>query len=303
MKTWLYQHLYAQRQSRRWFWGSPLRELVRLLVLGMLLAAFTGLSLLADDFTQPPGEVIWLEPTIVVFMKPEASEPEVRAVWDTLAARSEVRTFRYVSRDDALKELQSAPGLQGALSNLKDNPLPATFVIRARDTTPAGLTALKRFLEAQKQVDRVQLDESWAKRRETLLDSLWGAAKDVWAFLGTLLVVLLFDNTVSLWQREREEALVARSLGATPRQVRRPFLYHALAQGILGGTMAGALLWWSIHVLNDMMPIVNALFHLSWNIPIPGVRGVVGLMVISGLANVLVGRLALIYLQWQQEPE
>lgn len=303
MKTWIYQHLFAQRQSRRWFWGSPLRELVRLLVFGMLLAAFTGMSLLADDFVLPPDEVTWLEPTIVVFMKPGASEQEVRGVWDTLAARVEVRTFRYVSRDDALKELQAVPGLRGALENLKENPLPATFVIRARDTTPGGLTALKRFLEAQKQVDRVQMDETWAKRRQAFLNGLRVSTKDVWTFLGALLVVLLFDNTASLWQREHEEALVAHSLGATPRQVRRPFLYHALGQGFLGGAVAGGLLWWGIHVLNDMMPTVNTLFHLSWDVPVPSVRGVAALILVSGLANVLAGRLALIYFQWRQAPE
>ena len=90
-------------------------------------------------------------------------------------------------------------------------------------------------------VEQVRADFEWSRqlgRWTTFASRIVGVG---WALLG-LAVLFIVGHLIRLQVvTRREEIEVSRLIGATAADVRRPFLYHGFAQGLLAGLAAVAV--------------------------------------------------------------
>jgi cell division transport system permease protein len=161
-----------------------------------------------------------------------------------------VAQARFVSREEALKNLRSDPALAEVVAALGHNPLPDGYVVTARSRDAAGLEALAADLRNMAGVAHVQSDAQWARRLSALVGigrlALWLLA----AVLGIGLIAVTF-NTIRLQiLTRREEIEVSKLLGATDAFIRRPFYYLGLVQGLAGGMVALAIVAAGLAALN-----------------------------------------------------
>jgi cell division transport system permease protein len=286
MIAWLRQHREALARALGKLLAQRSASLLNALVIGVALSLPAGgYALLAN--LQQVAQRFTLEPQLSVFLKPEAKRAELEG---RLRADARVAQLRFVSRDDALKELRRSEGLAEVVAALERNPLPDAFVLRARDGSAAALETLAADVRAMSGIAQVQVDSAWAQRLGALARIGRLALAVLALLLATGLVAVTF-NTIRLQiLTQRDEIEVSQLLGATDAFIRRPFFYLGLLQGLAGGALGLAILWAGIALLNqgvrDLAQAYGSSFQLSF-LSGPEAIAVLGLSAFLGWAGAL----------------
>ncbi|KPC52045.1 permease-like cell division protein FtsX [Amantichitinum ursilacus] len=254
MKHWIRLNLIALSRTLGAMARAPLTSLLNLLVIGIAAAFPLGFYLLIAS-AQSVTAHLPVEPQLSVYLRTSVGTPEVEALKQKLKADPRLLNSRFVSKEEALKQMQAGLGGTDLLAGLTDNPLPDAFVLTARTDVPAEqLEALKSELSTQSAVEQVQLDSAWAHRLQQLIAAGIALLQVVVVLLAVALV-LITGNAIRLQiVIRRDEIEVAKLIGATDAFIRRPFVYFAALQGILGGLLAcgivaGARSWLNPSVL------------------------------------------------------
>lgn len=212
--------------------AATMTVLIGMFLLGLLIALGTWVVSWSDHVKSQ------LE--VKVFFVEEVKPKQVNAVRVYLEKDQRVREFRFVSKADALKQMQKKyPELT---ANLPSNPLPASYEIAPRRAEE--VKAIATDLRAQKfvGVERIKDGQQTSKR-------ILQVARVIEAvFLVAVLVllaasVLLIANTIrlSIFSRRREIE-VMKLVGATNWFVRGPFMLEGLLCGAVGAAAAVVLL-------------------------------------------------------------
>ena len=249
MKPWLRHHRQAIAAAFGKLTAQRSAAVLNALVIGIALSLPAGgYALLSSLRSVLQGAL--LEPQISVFLRAEAKRADADALGARLKNDARVRDARFVSREQALKELQAAEGLGEVVASLSRNPLPDAFVVRPKSADAGDLEALARELRANPAVAHVQVDSAWARR----LGALAGTARLAIALLAALLafgLVAITFNTIRLQiLTQRAEIEISKLIGATDAFIRRPFFYLGALQGLAGGLVALGILWASLAALN-----------------------------------------------------
>jgi cell division transport system permease protein len=286
MIAWARQHREAFARALGKLLAQRSASLLNALVIGVALSLPAGgYALLAN--LQQVAQRFTLEPQLSVFLKPEAKRAELEG---RLRADARVAQLRFVSRDDALKELRQSEGLAEVVAALERNPLPDAFVLRARDGSAAALEALAADVRAMTGIAQVQVDSAWAQRLGALARIGRLALAALAVLLATGLVAVTF-NTIRLQiLTQRDEIEVSQLLGATDAFIRRPFFYLGLLQGLAGGALGLAILWAGLALLNqgvrDLAQAYGSSFQLAF-LSAPEPLGVVAFSALLGWMGAL----------------
>lgn len=248
MSAWLRQHRAAFLAALRKLAAQRIGGLASLLAIGVALALPAGAYALLDS-VRPLIAGASLEPRLTVFLKPEASRTEVDALGRVLRADPRIAERRFISREEALKQLEFAQGMREVVAALGRNPLPDSFVLRA-SADPEALEALAGELRRQPLVAQVQLEAAWARRLAALAAVARLALLLLTGLLAFGLIAVTFNTTRLQILTQRDEIEVSRLIGATDAFIRRPFYYLGAIQGGLGAALALAIVWSCLLLLN-----------------------------------------------------
>lgn len=265
MTHWLYLHWRAFAQALRRLAAQPLGTLLSALVVGIALSLPAGGYLFLDNLASLARGVSGT-PEISLFLESDAGAADAAAIERRLEAEPELASYRFVPRDEALRELERS-GLGDVAGALAANPLPDAFVLRPRSEDPATFDALSAKIQGWPKVAHVQLDSAWVKRLHALLGLGRSAVLLLAGLLGFALVIVTF-NTIRLQiLTQRHEIEVSRLLGATDPFIRRPFYWFGGLQGLLGGVVALGTVWAVVaglgHPVADLAASYGAVFTLA----------------------------------------
>lgn len=236
MRAWVAQHRAA--------FGSALRRLswLNALVIGVALALPAGGYALLDSL-RPASARLALEPRISLFLEPQVKRPDAEALGKRLRADRRIGSVRFVTREEALKDMSSVQGMAEVIAALGRNPLPDAYVVTSKEDISGELARLPG-------VAHVQADAVWARRLAAAAAVIELAIALLAAVLGAALVAVTF-NTIRLQiLTRRDEIEVAKLIGATDAFIGRPFYYVGLLQGLVGGAVALALVAGALALLN-----------------------------------------------------
>jgi cell division transport system permease protein len=266
MTRWLRQHLRAFGRSVRRFLRHPVAAALNVLVIGIALSLPTAGYVLVENLARAASGVA-AKPQFTVFLQRDAATDAAAKIAALLEKHRGVAGFRFVPKDEALKQLRESAGLGEADPVLEKNPLPDAFVVDADALDPDQLDRLRDQMAAWPAVDHVQLDSAWARRLDALLRVGQLAVLVVAALLGTALVLVTF-NTIRLQiLTQRDEIEVAKLIGATDGFIRRPFLYYGSLLGLAGGAAGWIIVAIALVLLNApvgrLAELYGARFALS----------------------------------------
>ncbi|MCU0656583.1 MAG: permease-like cell division protein FtsX [Polyangiaceae bacterium] len=177
-----------------------------------------------------------------VYLREGADAAQVQQLRDAINRTSGVRTVRYVSPDDARRELVSESS-DGALAALPAQAFSASLEVDFRDDLPdAEVGAIAGKLKGIPVVDGVETYARWSERLGRLLDGGMAASLLLSLVVSGAVVSVVASTMRMALERRRVEVEVLRLVGATNHYVRAPFLVEGAAQGGLGATAAVALL-------------------------------------------------------------
>ncbi|MGA7179601.1 MAG: permease-like cell division protein FtsX [Thiobacillaceae bacterium] len=218
-------------------WHNPFGSLFTLLAIGVAISLPAGLYLGLSNIARLAGNLP-TQPEISLYMSSDSTQDQTRKLGQLLAGRRDIRSARFVSKEDALKDLADAGGLTDITAGLDSNPLPDAWVVIPAEQDPAALEKLRTELAKFPGVAEVNLDSQWAARVQAALHIGRILVVLLTGLFGLALMAISGNAIRAQILARRDEIEVSRLIGATDRYIRRSFLYHGTLQGLLGGLMA-----------------------------------------------------------------
>ena len=285
MSVWLRLHWHAFADAFRRLAAQPLGAAFSILVLAVAIT----LPVLAAVALQSAGTVtstLETDPHMNVYLALDANDEDVRRVGEALRSHPEAASVKFVSRAQALEELKATTHLAELLASLDRNPLPHAFTVRVRSVDPANLAEARGAWSKLPKVDQVVADFEWSERLGRWIRFGNRALALVAILLGAA-VAFIVGHLIRLQVvSQRQEIEVSQLIGATASDVRRPFLYHGLVQGLLAGLVAVALSWvvalWVGAELRALTPLYASEVKVVF-ISLVGCSTVVGAAALLGL--------------------
>ncbi len=182
---------------------------------------------------------------IQVYVADAATTPQVSALQGDIANlmnQHQVKTFSFISKQQALQKLKSELSDQSILTLLPNNPLPASFDLTPMD--PAHDAQIAAALRGNPAIDTTMPGQG-IDYAATTTDRLLSVAKFI-QYTGFVLIlillvaaVLLIGNTIrlSIFARRREVE-VMRLVGATNWFIRWPFVIEGVICGLAGALIS-----------------------------------------------------------------
>lgn len=205
-----------------------------LLVLGLFLALSVNVSHITRILENEVG--------IRVFLDNRDDPQTIAAVGQALQAIRGVSSVTYLSKDEALRNLERDFGPQGKLfAGLgADNPLQNSYEVKAAD--PRDVARIARAAGRIPGVSSVTYQAQVVGRLVAFVQ----VVRIVGLVIGLLLAfgaLLIIHNAirVGIFARRREIHIM-RLVGATERLIRLPFLIEGVTLGLMGGLIAFAAL-------------------------------------------------------------
>lgn len=198
---------------------------------------------------------------VVAYLRDDTRAEEVFQAEDEILALPEVRSTRYVSKEEALEVARtSLPEFQEVFTGLESNPLPASLEVELEQgfRTPEGVARVAGMISMYPFVEDVAYGQEWVDRI-FLLRRIGAIATTVLGSAFALVAALIIGTAIriAIFAR-REEIYVMRLVGATNGFIRRPFLLEGFLTGALGGILAAGLTYAAYR------GVYTFIFRLDW---------------------------------------
>jgi cell division transport system permease protein len=213
--------------------AATMTVLIGMFLLGLFIALFSWVNSWTDHVRQDVLVKVFFQ------QNPDASAAQMNAVKAKILSFPETKTVVFVSKADALKQMElKYPDL---VKNLVDNPLPNAFEVTPKDANQVSALAA-RLDPPPAGVEKVDYAE---KKTERIL-SVTNVIKYIF-LLGSIILLIastiLIANTIrlSIFARRREVE-VMKLVGASNWFVRGPFMLEGVICGLIGAIAAVILL-------------------------------------------------------------
>nr|WP_086939303.1 permease-like cell division protein FtsX [Thaumasiovibrio occultus] len=173
-----------------------------------------------------------------VYMEGVPSPERQAALEKAWLAMPEVDEVTYISPDEGMELFSSYHGMAEALPLLEENPLPGMFVIEPVSDYIEDVIQLAQQVSSIDGVDDVRLDSDWILRFAAVKNVIVTLAV-AFSIIMLLVVLLVVGNALRLQvQQEKNRIQVMKLVGATDRDILRPYLYTGVWYGIIGSLVA-----------------------------------------------------------------
>lgn len=268
MSIWLTQQGQALRLVASRFKNNLFSTLFISLAIAVSLAMPVIVYLVLDSVSGLAGSIN-SESHFSIFLKKEADATTRDSIHNTLASNPAVKTFHFVSKNEALEQLSDTSHHTNILAGLEDNPLPDAFFIEPSSLASSDVDALKTQLSQIEGVEDVQFDNAWLKRLNYLL-ILGKKAMLVLALLLGFALFAVIGNTIRMQiLTQHEEIEVSQLIGATKSFIRRPFLYAGAAYGLIGGLLALLITSGVILIFNQSIVALASEYQTDFALSLP----------------------------------
>lgn len=268
MNAWINHHAQALKLVLRRFKTNKLSTLLICLAIGVTLALPSILYVVLESANGLANNVK-SESQISVFMVANHSNGALESTTKALKKQAQINSFKFVSKEDALKDLQAASTNKELLNSLDKNPLPDVFLIEPKQLDNESIETLKSTLSKLDGVDEVIVDGVWLKRLNTLL-ALYQKALIIVAALLAFAIVAVIGNTIRMQiLTQQAEINLSQLIGATSSFIRRPFLYAGALYGLMGGLIALVITAIVIALLNQSLAPLTAEYQTNFALHFP----------------------------------
>ena len=240
--NWLRDHIRVAHEVSKNVSLELFSSFLTWFIVGLSLSFPAGLYL-AHLNAEKFEALVGLKGGVAIYFQTGTTESEIAIIQDWIAKNPELELKEVRSSEKAFEGLMSMISDQtkepNILEGIDHTVLPASMLVEL----PSGfdehrLVALRAEIEELPKVDFVAMQYEWLERLaafQSLIENLWILS----ALLFGLAAVLVTSISISFAIRSQiEELKVFQFLGATKRQVRRPFIYLGAVFGIGGGLIA-----------------------------------------------------------------
>ena len=266
--AWFSQHTQALNLVLRRFNNNKLSTLLICSAIGVTLALPSIMYVVLDSISGLANSVK-SESQVSVFLAFSHNENSVQTIKLALEKNTAIKTFKFVNKEDALNQLQTANPNNEVLNSLENNPLPDAFFVEPNKLDAKSIESLKNDLSKLGGVEEVIVDGAWIKRLNYLL-LLGKKAMLILTGLLAFALVAVIGNTIRMQiVTQQAEIELSRLIGATKSFIRRPFLFAGALYGLIGGLFALLITFVVIYLFNQSLAPLAAEYQTNFSLDLP----------------------------------
>ncbi len=222
------------------FWNAKVTSTISISLVLFLLGIVVSLSIIGTQLTKHIKENMGF--TIVI--KDSASKRGIEDVKRELDKAPYVKAVQFISKDDALKELELELG-ENPEDLLGFNPLQSSIEVKL--SAEYASTDSLAWIEADiKQFSNIVSEVICQKDVIQVINDNLRKAEIILLSISALLMVISFaliSNTIRLMIYSKRFLIRTMKLvGATPSFIRRPFIIKNIIEGVIAAVIAAILL-------------------------------------------------------------
>lgn len=209
--------------------------------------------------------------SVVIFLKQELSDEQIKPIENKLSQTALVFEFEFISSEQSLNKFREKfPDLGGIVDDLKTNPFPPSFeaTLKQDQLSSAGTDTFISQMREMDGVDDIQYNREWVER----MYSFSRMVQAVGFFLGGILILASFfiiSNVIKLNVFSRKDEIeILRLTGATNTFIRIPFLLEGVVLGFIGGILSLILLLFLIRLfpfyLGSSLGVLNEIINFRY---------------------------------------
>lgn len=246
---------YLLREGFRYIWQNRFMALASILVLVSCLLLTGGAYLVFENINNAFKQV-YEQNVVVVFAEEDTTTYQLTQLEEQLRGIANVRNVKFMSKDETLKAYKNdIPAATYEEMQGENNPMLDTFVVAFAD-----LSLFDTTLDEIEKLDNIDDISSNRDIAKTLTDVRSVVMTVAGWIIAVLLLVSLFiiSNTIKLTVYSRRlEIYIMKSVGATNRFIRLPFLVEGMILGILSGGVAFGIMSYLYTQLGGMFDFVG----------------------------------------------
>lgn len=286
MNGWLSHQARALKLVLGRFRNNFFSTLLIAFAIGISMALPVILYLVVNSFDGLVGD-IKKESSISVFIAQDRSDAALEDIRTSLENNTDITSFRFVSKAEALESLRENNNTN-LINSLDKNPLPDAFFIEPAVLDTDAVNRLKNQIGNLAGVAEVHSDDAWLQRLNYIL-ALGGKAVFVLIALLALALFAVVGNTIRMQiLTQQEEIEVSQLIGATKSFIRRPFLYAGTLYGLLGGLFTLLIATIVIKLFNQSLLALSAEYQADFSLDLPNLS----VSLITCLALMIIGFLS-----------
>lgn len=236
----------------------------RTVILPSLVTIFLCSLLLASSATALVGAIRLLSAeknlyTVEAFLPGEVSQDSIKVLQNRLVHTKHVGTVEFVSADSALADFRRHFS-EDMLDLVEGNPIPPFFRVKMDEESqnPVELVNLRNALRRMEDFEEVQAPVEWVERIAAWKFKMifWPACISV-LLLATLSLIICNSVRLSLLSRK----LLVENMkyaGGSYGFIEFPFVLEGLMQGVVGSSLAVALLGILVNSIGKAIPMVES---------------------------------------------
>ncbi len=258
----------------------------------LLIIVLTGLFIYNIDYL---AEKLHERFGMVIFLEDNLSKEEIESIINKVHQRQEVEGLRYISKDEALKELRERLKDDSYIfDGLEVNPLSPALEIKLKRSyiNPQQVIKTSTELKTLKGINDVYSAEKIAEVISAFYKSVSNMGLIILATLASGIIFVVYSTVKILFYRRKDEIETLKLLGATRSFIRVPFLFEGGIIGFMGGLISigiSLVFYFAVtYRLSSVFPLLQTLLYPTEIIAIFPLVGIV--LGVTG-ALIAVGRL------------
>jgi cell division transport system permease protein len=202
--------------------------------------------------------------SMVVYLEDNFPRERLDQVISSIRARKAVSSVKFVSREDAFKELRSTlKNSQYVLEGLEENPLPDSLIVKLKNTA-MGAESVRQLAEEVSRtsgISEVDYGEKFLATLHNVKAGMKITGIILTVVLCTGIVFVCYSTVKILFFRRNEEIETFKLLGATKGFIRAPFIIEGAAIGAAGGLAGLAAVFLLYHVIVVRLAVSAPIFN------------------------------------------
>lgn len=258
---------------------------VCMLLLGTITLAWANASSIADRWG--------VDVPITAYLVDDADPIATTELAVRVQALPNVERVDIVGPDQAMARLRDGLGDDPALlSGLEPELLPVSLELHLDTNRQAFGEALAETLRAEPMIEDVVVAGAWTERAQHMLDTLRGLALAAAGLVGAACLAIVWSTIRLAVYARRAEIEILRLVGGTGTFVHGPFVIEGLVQGLLGTSVAVALLWLGFDAAQPFLTEAFALAFAAGSLRFLTPQEAAVLVAFGGVLGVLGSRAA-----------
>jgi cell division transport system permease protein len=252
---------YAFRLAARSILHEKWINLLSILTIaaGLFFTAITVLSVYNVDIaTKKLPEKF----SVMLYLKDNLSREELENIINTARKDDAVKTVKYISRDEAMKELKTTlKDTKYVLDGLGENPLPDSIEVKLKDeaVVPDIAKRLTAKLREIKGIDEIEYGEKFLSSIYSIKVGMKTIGIAFVIIMSAGMIFVCYSTVKILFYRKNEEIETYKLLGATKGFIRAPFIIEGAVIGFSGGLLS---------LIGILSLYYTVIFRLSHTIPL-----------------------------------